>query len=153
MYTNLNKTDYTRFMVGDFNKWMSSTVPTIENQENYPPYNLVELDEDNYLIQIAVAGFKDEDIVITLDKKKLHINGNIKTASEKEPYKFVHKGIAKRNFTRSFLLEEHIEVSSANLVDGMLEIRLVRKIPEELKPVTIPIGRSVESPQPQLLKG
>jgi molecular chaperone IbpA len=106
------------------------------NSQSYPPYDLLKLDEDTYRISIAVAGFGKEDIDVSVDNGTLIIKGEITEVAEAE---VVHKGIASRKFTRSFALGEYMEVTGADLKDGMLNINVDRTVPEEKKPKTIKI--------------
>jgi molecular chaperone IbpA len=106
------------------------------NSQSYPPYDLLKLDEDTYRISIAVAGFTKDDINVLVDNGTLIIKGEITEATDAE---VVHKGIAGRKFTRSFALGEYMEVTGADLKDGMLHINVDRIVPEEKKPKTIKI--------------
>jgi molecular chaperone IbpA len=106
------------------------------NSQSYPPYDLLKLDEDTYKISLAIAGFSREDIDVSVDNRTLIIKGEIAELIDAE---VVHKGIAGRKFVRSFALGEYMEVSSAELKDGMLHINVVRTVPEEKKPKTIKI--------------
>jgi molecular chaperone IbpA len=106
------------------------------NSQSYPPYDLLKLDEDTYKISLAIAGFSREDIDVSVDNRTLIIKGEIVEVIDAE---VVHKGIAGRKFVRSFALGEYMEVSSAELKDGMLHINVVRTVPEEKKPKTIKI--------------
>lgn len=103
----------------------------------YPPYNLVEVNENEWLISIAVAGFRMENLDITLDKNILSVEGT--PPANSEDVKYLHKGIGGRSFRRSFTLADHIEVQNARLELGVLNIHLIRKIPEELQPKKIAI--------------
>lgn len=103
----------------------------------YPPYNIVQLDEDEYMISVAVAGFDMEQLEITKDKNILRIEGF--SNKESEAVIYLHKGIGGRNFRREFALADHVEVAEANLSLGMLNIRLKREVPEELQPKKIDI--------------
>ena len=116
----------------------------------YPPYNIVKIDEDNYQIELAVAGFRMEELNITLDKDQLIIEGNptfkefqdeehVEWKQSESPVHFLHKGIANRTFIRTFKIAEHMEVKSADLELGILRISLQRNIPEELQPKKIAI--------------
>ena len=105
--------------------------------ENYPPFDLIKLDDDRYLIEVAIAGFRKEDIEITSQQNQLLIRGQ---RSEETRSNYVHRGIANRSFERRFALADHIHVRGADLKDGMLSIELVREIPEAMKPRTIKIG-------------
>ena len=106
------------------------------NSQSYPPYDILKLDEDTYLISIAVAGFSKEHIDVSVDNGTLIIKGEIIEVTDAE---VVHKGIASRKFTRSFALGEYMEVTGADLKDGMLHINVDRIVPEEKKPKAIKI--------------
>jgi molecular chaperone IbpA len=106
------------------------------NSQTYPPYDLLKLDEDTYRISLAVAGFSRENIDISVDNGTLIINGEIVEVVDAE---VVHKGIAGRKFVRSFALGEYMEVTGAEMKDGMLHINVDRVIPEDKKPKTIEI--------------
>ena len=105
---------------------------------NYPPYNLAEIDENEWMISIAVAGFGMDNLDITLDKNTLVVEGNPPKGDEE--VKYLHKGIAGRSFRRVFTLADHIEVANATLELGMLNIHLKRNVPEELQPKKISIS-------------
>ena len=104
----------------------------------YPPYNIERLGEDEYLISVALAGFKPDDVNIEVKGGDLTISGK-KVEKPESKSDFLHQGIAGRNFQRTFQLADHVEVNSAELNDGLLQIRLKRVIPEALKPRTIAI--------------
>ena len=106
-------------------------------QENYPPFDLVKVDDNHFRINIAVAGFKQDEIDITALQNVLIVSGK-KTEEEGEGY--IHRGIANRSFERRFGLADHVKVKTADLKDGLLSIDLVREIPEEMKPRKIRIG-------------
>jgi len=116
---------------------MISNIETASTQ-NYPPYNIVQLDEDRYRIEIAVAGFSMDDLTITQDGNTLVVEG----ASPKSDIEltYLHKGIGARSFRREFTLADHVEVEAASLDLGMLFIQLRRELPEAMKPKTIAIG-------------
>jgi molecular chaperone IbpA len=106
------------------------------NSQTYPPYDLLKLDEDTYRISLAIAGFSKEDINLSVDNGTLIIKGEIVEVIDAE---IVHKGIAGRKFTRTFALGEYMEVTGAEMKDGMLHINVDRIIPEDKKPKTIKI--------------
>ena len=110
-------------------------------QNNYPPYNIVQKNEDEYFIEIAVAGLDEEDLEITQDQNTLVITGAIHVSDN---LNYLHKGIAGRNFRREFTLADHVEVVSADLKKGILLIQLKRELPEAMKPKTIAIGHVSE---------
>ena len=107
-----------------------------KNIPNYPPYNIKKVDDNHYTIELAVAGFAQQDIDIEIDGGKLIIKGNVTSASDDN---FIFRGIANRAFTRWFALEDNVEVKDAELFNGMLKIVLERLIPEEKKPKKISI--------------
>jgi molecular chaperone IbpA len=106
------------------------------NSQSYPPYDLLKLDEDTYRLSLAIAGFTKENIDVSVDNGTLIIKGEIIEVTDAE---VVHKGIAGRKFVRSFALGEYMEVTSAELKDGMLHVNVVRVVPEEKKPKVIDI--------------
>ena len=106
------------------------------NLQSYPPYDLIKLDQDTYRLSLAVAGFMKDNIDISVDNGTLIIKGEITEVTDAE---VVHKGIAGRKFVRSFALGEYMEVTGAELKDGMLNISVDRVVPEEKKPKTIKI--------------
>lgn len=108
----------------------------------YPPYNIAQINEDQYMISLAVAGFGMENLDITKDKNILRVEGTSPKGDEEVNY--LHKGIGGRNFRREFTLADHVEVVDANLSLGMLNIRLKREIPEELQPKKIEITSDPE---------
>jgi molecular chaperone IbpA len=108
-----------------------------QTQENYPPFDLIKVDENQYRIDIAVAGFKPDEIDITAQQNVLIVSGRKK---DDDGASYVHRGIATRSFERRFALADHIQVHGADLKDGLLSIDLVREIPEAMKPRRIDIG-------------
>lgn len=106
--------------------------------ENYPPYNIVQINEDEFIISLAVAGFGQDNLTITKDKNFLVIEGN--PTSPHEEIKFLHKGIGNRSFKREFKLADHVDIMNANLELGVLSVYLKREIPEDEKPKTIAIS-------------
>ena len=112
-----------------------------QTNTNYPPYNIVKHSEDAFAIELAVAGFREGDINITLEKNVLTIKGQ-QTESldelEKE-IEYVHRGISARNFDRTFTLADYVEVLGAKAENGILTIELERQVPEEQKPKTVAI--------------
>jgi len=104
--------------------------------QSYPPFNIIKIDDDNFCIDIAVAGFSKDDLSVSVEDQTLTVKGDIETDKED---KFIHKGIATRKFTRTFSLAEYIEVKSAEVENGMLCIMLEREVPEAKKPKQIKI--------------
>ena len=113
-----------------------------QGQENYPPFDLIKEGENEYRIQLAVAGFKPDEIDITAQQNVLIVTGRKSEESEEKGPDFIYRGIANRSFERRFALADHIQVRNADLSDGLLSIELVREIPEAMKPRKINIGGS-----------
>ena len=105
---------------------------------SFPPYNVKKVDEDNYLVELAVAGYPKEDLEVTVDKDTLIIKTCCETNDDEE-IEFLHKGIVRRNFTQTFTLGEYMVVKSASMEDGLLTVKIEREVPEEAKPKTIRI--------------
>ena len=106
---------------------------------SYPPYNIERTDENAYRISVAVAGFSDADLSIETKENTLTIRGE-KQPSDKEPeVDLLYQGIASRAFVRSFQLADHVSVATANLENGLLNVGLVRELPEAMRPRAIPI--------------
>ena len=108
------------------------------SQPSYPPYNIELLDKDQYRITMAVAGFVEDELELQTEKQMLSIKG--KKAAVEGEINFLHQGIAARDFERRFQLADHVEVTGAELANGLLHIELSREIPEAMKPKTIPIN-------------
>jgi len=106
---------------------------------SYPPYNIAQLDENDYQITMAVAGFAEGDIDITLTDNVLIVEGNITDRTEEDERHYLHRGIAERNFERRFQIADHIRVLNAGMENGLLTIDLAREIPEAMKPRKIEI--------------
>jgi len=105
----------------------------------YPPYNIERTGEHEYRVEIAVAGFKPEELAIEVKESLLIVQGR-KTPANDVERRFVHRGLAERNFERRFQLAEYVVVTEANLADGLLSVSLKRELPEALKPRRIEIG-------------
>ena len=121
-----------------------------QTQENYPPFDLIKLGDNDYRIELAVAGFKPDEIDITAQQNVLIVSGRKSEENEQKGQDYIYRGIANRSFERRFALADHIQVKGADLKDGLLAIELVREIPEAMKPRKIDIGgsqrRQVEKP-------
>jgi molecular chaperone IbpA len=125
------------FFIG-FNRELDrlNTVHNLATRQAYPPYDIIKLDEDTYKLSLAVAGFSKDDIKVSVDNGTLIIKGEIVEVTDAE---IVHKGIAGRKFTRTFALGEYMEVTGAEMKDGMLHIDIDRIVPEDKKPKDITI--------------
>ena len=108
-----------------------------DNNEGYPPYDIVRKSEDQFQINIALAGFTHDEIGISAEASQLTVSGRKQDRDETE---YLYQGISARSFERRFNLAEYIEVESADFDNGLLHINLVRRIPENLKPRKIAIG-------------
>ena len=113
--------------------------------DGYPPFNIEQTSDQSYRITLAVAGFREEDLAITLEDSQLVIRG--RQSDDGEGRHFLHRGIATRAFEKRFTLADHVKVTGATYADGMLNIDLVREVPEALKPRRIEItkGDTVEA--------
>ena len=142
--------DFEKFFVGfddQFLRMQKLHDDLTKNIPNYPPYNIKKVDDTHYVIEMAVAGFGESEIDIEIDGGKLVVKGNV--ASNEQEDNFLFKGIAARAFTRSFALNDQVEVKDAELFNGMLKIALERLIPEEKKPTKVAVKTRGEK---QLLK-
>jgi molecular chaperone IbpA len=147
--------DFDKLYVGfddQYNRLSKIHSDLTKNIPNYPPYNIKKTGDSTYVIEIAVAGFAKQDIEIELANGNMIIKGNVQNVEEDNDILF--KGIANRNFTRSFTLDDQIEVKNAEMLNGMLKVFLERIIPEHKKPkkieVTEPVAKSKKS-KPELL--
>ena len=113
-----------------------------QNQDNYPPFDLVSIGENRFRISLAVAGFAQNEIDITAHQNQLIVSGKKR---DEDGATYIHRGIANRSFERRFGLADHIKVTGADLKDGLLSIELTREIPEAMKPRKIDIGGSEQS--------
>lgn len=116
---------------------------------NYPPYNIRKVEDNKYVIELAIAGFSTQDIEITLEDNKLNISGKAQDDSDN----FLFKGIANRAFTRSFSIDDNIEINDAAMLNGMLRIALERIIPEHKKPKKIEVKEANKSKKELLVEG
>jgi len=127
------------FFIG-FDRVLDRMRDATPGQTNYPPYNIVKVDEDNYAIELAVAGFNKNELTIELKEGVLYIEGKKSHDDVDESTQYLHKGISARSFRRSFTLSDTIVVRGADFNDGILKINLENVIPEEKKPRVIEIG-------------
>ena len=109
-----------------------------DNAVSYPPYNIERTGDETYRISMAVAGFGEDDITITTQDNQLIIGG--KLAKDEDDKSYLYRGIAGRAFERRFTLADHIRVSGASLVNGLLHVELVREVPEAMKPRQVKIN-------------
>ncbi len=132
--------DFDKFFVGfddQLNRMAKFHDDFTKNIPNYPPYNIKKTDENKYVIEMAVAGFAKHEIEIEFAQDKLIVKGN--ATEDQEAKEWLYQGIAARNFTRTFALNDQVEINGAELMNGMLKIALERIIPESKKPKKIDI--------------
>lgn len=117
----------------------------LDDAPAYPPYNIVKASEDAYRITFAVAGFAEKDLDVQIENHTLTVRG--KTAQDDTSATYLHRGIAGRSFERKFELADHIQVTGAQMENGLLHIDLKREIPEALKPRKVSIAASAGTAQ------
>jgi molecular chaperone IbpA len=122
-----------------------SNAQRLQAIDTWPPYDIVKTTENDYRIEMAVAGFGESDLDITQERNVLVVKGQKAEAKDGE---YLHRGIAGRSFERRFELADHVKVEDASLVNGLLRILLKREIPEAMKPRKIAIGTSVGQTPP-----
>ena len=121
------------------NRLLESATRLDDSAPSYPPYNIEKLSESDYRLTMAVAGFGEDDVEITAKENTLVIKGKAQT--DEEGVQYLHRGIGRRAFERRFDLAEHLEVKDASMANGLLNVSLVREIPEAMKPRSIAIGK------------
>ena len=119
----------------------------ISTVDNWPPYDIAKTGDDTYRIQMAVAGFSQDELSLTAEPNLLVVTGDKSGDAAGE---YLHRSIATRSFSRRFELADHVKVAGANLVNGLLTIELRREIPEAMKPRRIAIGSSGQKPSEQI---
>ncbi|WP_370158239.1 Hsp20 family protein [Salipiger bermudensis] len=119
----------------------------VETLDNWPPYDIVKTGEDDYRIDMAVAGFAEDDLTLTQDKNMLIVSGHKETPDGDDGASYLYRGIAGRSFERRFELADHVRVEEATLSNGLLTVQLKREVPEELKP------RRIEIASPEATEG
>jgi molecular chaperone IbpA len=123
---------------------------SVDAASGYPPYNIERTDENTYRIEIAVAGFRTEELNIEVKENLLTVQG--RKAANDEQRRFLHRGLAERDFERRFQLADYVIVNEAKLADGLLSISLNRELPEALKPRRIEIA-TTSADQSPLIEG
>jgi len=156
--STIDLTPLYRTMVGfDRMANMIDTASRLDGTQGYPPYNIERIGEDRFAIEIAVAGFSEDDLDIETKESLLTVAGKKhaqEPAEETSEREFLHRGIAERGFVRRFQLADHVIVTGADLRHGLLRIELKRELPEAKKPRKITIGDQDEAGQgPKLISG
>ena len=131
-----------KFTVGFDNIFNELQRVTSQTRDNYPPYNVIKHTDDQFSIELAVAGFNDGDITVEVESNQLTIKGEQTQCLDDlvREIEYLHRGISARNFVRTFTLADHVEVTNALVANGILTMSLERKIPEEKKPKKIAIS-------------
>ena len=136
--STIDKTKFTPFTVG-FDDLFDRLFDIDVNNNSYPPYNILRLNDYNYVIEMALAGFNKDQIEIEIADNELSVRSKIKELKDSENKNLIHQGISKRSFVRKFTVSDEIRVKNADLNDGMLKIKLEKIIPDHKKPKLIPI--------------
>lgn len=140
-----------KFFIGSDNltKRLTEAAQLVQKATNFPPYNIVKVDENKYVIELAVAGFGKHNLELELQEGVLTISGKSNVEdSEKDEATYLYKGIADRTFTRKFTLADTVEIRNAELINGMLKVWLENVIPDSKKPVKININDTVDESNP-----
>jgi molecular chaperone IbpA len=147
MRTTLDFTPLFRSSIG-FDRVLDAleAASRVESIDKWPPYNIEKSGEDEYLVTIAVAGFAQGELTVTQEQNMLVVSGE---KAGENGGQYLHRGISGRTFQRRFELADHVKVSGANLVNGLLTIELTRELPEEMKPRRIAIGAAGSLPKPE----
>lgn len=153
--SNLDLSPLYRTMVGfDRLATMIDTANRLDGAQGYPPYNIERTSENGFAIEVAVAGFSEDDLDIELKEGVLTVAGKKSTPEDGGERDFIHRGIAERGFIRRFQLADHVKVRGADLELGLLKISLERELPEAMKPRKIAIGSSSETlSKPTVIEG
>jgi len=139
--TTLDLSPLYRNSIG-IDNWLTRVLDQIDHtsQTNYPPYNIIKHDENTFEVQVAVAGFGEGDVEVSVKDGNLVISGEKQPEAQIVGTEYLHQGISARRFVRTFSLADYVEVVDATSKDGILTVRLERKLPEAMKPKTIAIN-------------
>lgn len=153
--STIDLTPLYRTMVGfDRMANMIDSASRLDGTQGYPPYNIERVDDDEFAIEIAVAGFGDDELDIETKDGLLTVAGRKASVDEDAPEReFLHRGIAERGFLRRFQLADHVIVTGAELRNGLLRVELLRELPEAKKPRKIEIGAPAKGGKPKLIEG
>lgn len=145
MRTTFNFTPLFRSSIG-FDQMLNALEPAsrVESIDNWPPYDIAKLGEDDYRITMSVAGFSQDELTITQEQNMLMVSGRKANEQDRE---YLHRGIAVQSFQRRFELADHVKVAGVSLVNGLLTVDLKREVPEEMKPRLIEIRASKAVPK------
>lgn len=135
----MSYTQSSRYLIGNMSA-LAAQLANLEKQSaNYPPYNLIETSENTYEVHVAVSGFKYGDLDVSVKDSTLHITGINANGEVGPDVKYLHRGLARRDFNLSFKMLDHVMVTGAELKNGILIVSLERIIPDEMKPRQITI--------------
>ena len=149
--SNIDLTPLYRTVVGfDRLASMIDQASRLDGSQGYPPYNIERVDDNAFAIEVAVAGFTEDDLEIETKEGLLTVAGKRGENEDGEGRNYLHRGIAQRSFIRRYQLADHVIVTGANLQHGVLRIDLVRELPEEKKPRKIEIGAPAQT-EPKLI--
>ncbi|MEE2877465.1 MAG: Hsp20 family protein [Pseudomonadota bacterium] len=153
--STIDLTPLYRTMVGfDRMANLIDSASRLDGTQGYPPYNIERVADDEFAIEIAVAGFSEDDLEIETNDNLLTVAGKKNHEEAGEQRQFLHRGIAERGFLRRFQLADHVIVTGASLKNGLLRVELVRELPEAKKPRKIEIGASASNTvKPKLVEG
>jgi molecular chaperone IbpA len=116
-------------------------------EPSYPPYNIVKTGQDQYRITLAVAGFEEDELELVVQENLLTVRGKAANGEAEKGVAYLHRGIARRAFEHRFQLADHVNVTGAKLTNGLLDVELVREVPEAMKPQKIAIGHGKAEPK------
>ena len=153
--STIDLTPLYRTMVGfDRMATLIDSASRLDGTQGYPPYNIERVADDAFAIEIAVAGFSEDDLEIETNENLLTVAGKKSQDGDGDQRQFLHRGIAERGFLRRFQLADHVIVTGASLQNGLLRVDLLRELPEAKKPRKIEIGTSANSKtKPKLIEG
>lgn len=134
----LDPNRFGRFSIGFDRLWDDLGMLTARDDNTYPPYNIQKFDNDKFRITLAVAGFSQQELVITSQQNSLSVSGKREETTETTG-EWLHRGIASRNFQLNWKLANYVEVEKASIENGLLHIDLVRQVPKEMLPRQIDI--------------
>lgn len=141
--STIDLTPLYRTMVGfDRMANLIDSASRLDGAQGYPPYNIERVADDAFAIEIAVAGFAEDELDIETNENLLTVAGKKAASEEGEERQYLHRGIAERGFLRRFQLADHVIVTGASLQNGLLRVELLRELPEAKKPRKIEIGSS-----------
>jgi len=138
--TSLDLSPLYRNSIG-IDNWITRVLDQIDHtgQTNYPPYNIIKYDENTFEVQVAVSGFDEGEVEVSVKDGNLVITGDRQPEAHVVGTEYLHQGISARRFIRTFSLADYVEVVDASSKNGILAVRLERKLPEAMKPKTIAI--------------